>query len=488
MSDDPKPTPPGAGNGGAIAGSGVGNCPCPSDFDLSVLCRIVKVSGGTLTMTASDQPGSCSSNYAWTTSSSKISLGGANTGTVTVTALNDVSTSRDAETITVTRSQTACGDLTKTVNVTVARVTFLPSANQRYGFDDYDTPANHDDDHLSVKRGDHTFVRVLIEGGASTDDFNFETRDATKAAAVAPAAGQTDFDLRIDGGATDKAATTLEAKSRCPSHAVFRAIDVHTYKERLVNVVVAKIYDSTSASTNLAHGNADYASHEATINGKVKEAVSRFNITNFDAANAKTNVRFDLDGNGAVSYDIASNGGRELTAISTAITGARTTDRIRIAIIKDLRSFYYLSARAVAGSSTLTVRGSTFYQTGSTLQLGTGAIQEGVQVSSNTGTTLTLAAALAHDHAAGEPLEYTAAAGWSTDPILIEEDASLTTTKWTMAHEAGHRAEGLRLTDIDDQTDFMHYNRSWTDYRLRYCPRNVYRGGGTENQWETIPR
>ncbi len=45
----------------------------------------------------------------------------------------------------------------------------------------------------------------------------------------------------------------------------------------------------------------------------------------------------------------------------------------------------------------------------------------------------------------------------------------------------------LELADIVDRTDFMHFDQSWTDYRLRYCPRKKNYPAGTtatENQWD----
>jgi hypothetical protein len=82
------------------------------------------------------------------------------------------------------------------------------------------------------------------------------------------------------------------------------------------------------------------------------------------------------------------------------------------------------------------------------------------------------------------------AGGWGADPILIIEGATaLSVVKWTILHEVGHRNPGgLNLLDVDDATDFMHWMQSWTDYRLRYCPRTKKHEPGTENQWETIPR
>ena len=107
-------------------------------------------------------------------------------------------------------------------------------------------------------------------------------------------------------------------------------------------------------------------------------------------------------------------------------------------------------------------------------------------VASSAGSTITLGAPLTKAHAVGESLEFPAG-GWSTNPILIiEGSTSLDVIKWTIAHEVGHRALGLK--DIDDRTDFMHWIQEWTDYRLRYCPRTKKHESGTENQWETIPR
>jgi len=484
MSNERPPSSPAAGTGATPANCTTQSC-CPTDFTLSP-CRIVKSNGGTLQIAATELPGFSAGTYSWATTSTNIRLSNPNSATVTVEGLATPSASRDAETITVTRTAPGCSAISKTVNVTVARVTFSAAANQRYGYDDFDTPANSSDDHVCIKKSDHTFLHVVIEGGALGTDFDFVCDTPATCTPVAPGAVAA-FDLRLDAGPPNKAATTLHAKVKCPGATSFAHIQVHVYKEKEVEVVVAKIYDSTVAGTNLNYPTADYAAHAPTANAKLKEAVVKYIISNYDAANAQTDVHYDLDGNGALSYDIANNGGAELTAIRTAMTGTGT--KTRVAIIRSLRSFYYLSAAASAGDPTITVTSGNVYATRTTLQLGTGASQEPITIASIAGSTITLGTPLTKDHAIGAPLEYSAG-GWSTDPILITEGSvSEDTLKWTVLHEVGHRNPGgLNLTDIDDPTDFMHYNQGWTDYRLRYCPRRIYRGGGTENQWETIPR
>ena len=482
MSKDTPPTNPSAGDGGTPVGGTTETC-CPADFNLSP-CRIVKADGGTLRIEATELDGFPGGTYQWTTSSAKIRLTNQNSSTVTVEGLATPSASRGAETITVTRTQDGCEAVTKTVDVTVARVKFSASPNQRYGFDDFDTPADRTDDHICIKKSDYTFLQVDIEGGALGNDFDFVVDAVDTCIPVAPGA-QASFDLRLNAGARDKAQTTLRAKVKCTPAVSFADIKVHVYKEKVVQVVVAKI-DATDAGPNMRFPTADYASHAATANAKLKEAVVKYEITNFDAANKVTPVAL-ASGTSTLTYDIKSGGGADLTAISTAMTGTGT--KTRVAIIRDMKSVYYLSAAAAVGDTTLTVTaGSTFFHVGDTPPIDTGAKRETLNITAVAGSTLTVAP-LTKAHDAGAMIEFPAA-GWSSDPILIiEGSASLSVAKWTVLHEVGHRA--LTLKDIIDRTDFMHFSQSWTDYRLRYCPRTKNYPAGTtdtENQWEKIPR
>jgi hypothetical protein len=402
---------------------------------------------------------------------------------VTVEGLATPSPSRNAETITVTRTSPGCDPIVKTVNVTVAKVTFSASPIQRYGYDDFDTPADPLDDHVCIKKSDHTFLHVVIEGGAVGTDFDFVCDNPAICTPVAPGATAT-FDLRLDAGPPNSDHTTLHAKVRCPGAESFTHIEVHVYKEKVVEVVVAKIYDSTVAGTNLGFPTADYASHTPTVNDKLKEAVVKFDIINYDPGNAQTNVRYDLDGNGALSFDIAAGGGPEFAAIRAAMTGTGT--RTRVAIVKTMKSYYYLSAAAGVGDSTLSVTAARVfnYPPGS-YALGLGASQENVSVASVAGSTVTLSAPLVTAHPIGAPLEFPAV-GWSSDPIVIVEGTRpLNRIMWDVPHEVGHRT--LNLKDVNDVNSFMYY-ATQTDNRLRYCPRVRTYQPGTENQWETIPR
>jgi hypothetical protein len=496
MTFESEPTPPASGDGGSPAASTCVPCAaaaaaaatpvCPTDFTIDAPCRILNVNSANVQITARDLAGFSGGSFAWTTGSAKISLQNANSATCTVQARTTPSASRAAEIITVTRSQAGCTDVVKTVAVSVAKVTFSASASQRYGHDNFDTPADPLDDHVCIKKQDHTFLAVNIEGGAVGTDFDFVCDDPTVCKAVAPP-GSASFDLRLDAGDEKKKETTLHAKVKCPAAASFASIKVNVYKEVKVEVVVAKIYDRAVAATNLRFPNADYAAHTGSVNGKVKEAVVKYDITNYDPGNARKDIRYDLDGDGTLSFDIKNDGGAELDAIKSAMTGTGT--KIRVAIVRDMESYYYLKDEAKRGDRTVTVTAAAakmFFSAGDASALGRGASLENVTVDSAAGSTVTLRSPLANNHAPGEPMTFPAG-GWSSDPILIKEGAiSEQQVKWSVAHEAGHRA--LDLRDVKDKTNLMNEYQDWTDYRLRYCPRQLAYSAATENQWEEIPR
>lgn len=460
------------------------SCPikCPTDFVITTPCKILKASGASIVITASDLPGFPSGTYNWTTSSTNITLSNAtNSASVTVQPLATPSASKDAETITVTRTADGCAPVAKTVNVTVAKVTFSKAGTQRYGHDDFDTPADSADDHISIKQLDYSFVHVVIEGGLVGTDFNFVCDDTSICTPVAPG-GSAAFDLRLNAGDKTKADTLLQAKCKCAAATSFASIALHVYKEKVVDVVVAKV--DNPGGSNLLFPTADYAGHSSATNDKLKDAVVKYNITNHQADNSVTGVAL-ASGNGVVTFDIGSGGGADLTAISTAMSGTGT--KVRVAIVKSMRSCYYLSAAAAVGDTSITVTtGSTFYTAGYTVGLGLGASREMVTIQSTSGNTVTFTAPLTKAHVVNESIEFPAG-GWSCDPILIQEgSAGLDVVKWTIVHEVGHRS--LALCDVVDTNVVMHWSQSWTDYRLRYCPRTKKYSAGTENQWETVPR
>jgi hypothetical protein len=434
-------------------------------------------------MSASDLPGDAGGSYTWSTTSTKLRLINTAGTTIAIEALTTPGTARDSEVITVIRTATDGSQTKKTVSITVATVRFSPSVTQRYGYDDFDTRVNGNDDHVSIMSGEATFVAVKIEGGAVGADFDFSC-DNPAVCMADPAPEKPRFDLKIKAEIWQKKATILRARARCPSSAVFAEITMNVYSEKVVEVVVAKIANNTKPATRLKYSTADYAAHQVLANDKLRQAVVKFDISNYDPANGVMNIPYDADASGAFVFDINAAGGKGVELIDAAVT-ASAIDQYRVVIVRALRSYYYLERPAKKGDRSISVRGTNVFT--ATMPLGTGATREMVTVTSHNGNVGNLAAPLAHDHNIGETLEFPAAA-WSTDPIVISEgNASLDETKWTILHEVGHRA--LKLQDIVDKTNFMNASQGTTDFRLRYCPRDsAYDPGVKENQWETIPR
>lgn len=458
------------------------DCPaCPVDFDIDPVSAVVLVDGGELTIVASDAPGTWGGTYSWMTTSDKIKLRDEESPIVTVESLVNVSSARDAEVVVATRTSPGCGPIAKAVRLTVVSIKFSASTNQRYGYDDLDTPSDSKDDHICVKAGDHTFVAVSVLGGGVGTDFDFEVEDPSFCTIGPPAAAAT-FDLQIFGGSRTKAETKLHAKTK--SGKVAATLHVHVYKENVVPVYVRKVWDRTSAGTAHMFPTALYASHQTLANDKLKEAVVRFSITDGDGAGV-CDLPYDQDRNGRLTYDIAAGGGVEVAQL--VLLFGFHPGATRVAIVREMISYYYTDIFTTTGATfaVLTADSVFDFPAGVWLGFGKGPSFERVQVVAVRGRHVFFAAALGKSHPAGDPLEFPAA-GWSSDPIIIREDPSLSITKWTVLHEVGHLTLGLH--DITDPTNFMHFDQNWTDYRLRYCPRPLHYDSGTQNQWDTIPR
>jgi hypothetical protein len=461
---------------------------CPSDFVIEAPCRIIKARGGSVILSAEDPRGYSGGTFLWSTSSNKIRLSSSRGSSINVTGLNNVSRARDAETITVTRIGLGCAPITKTIQVTVAKVTFSKSNFQRYGFDNMDTPSIKTDDHICIKRSDYTFVHVKIEGGLIGTDFKFECETPLSCSPAAPSASN-EFDLRLNAGSFNKINTTLNALSLCEGGHSFGSIRVHVYKECEISVVVAKVFSGTN---NLRFPTADYSAHSSSANDKLREAVVKFNIENFKADNGCTKVSF-VSSRGELIFDIASSDhGPDMVAINNEFLA--DASKTRVVVVKTLKSYYYLDAAVPAGQNWARIRNTAnrdnlFLTPGNRYPIGNaGEFITIVSVNVITGTIIfSPPVSAGKNYPAGTTIEFNAGA-WSGSPIVIQEGVdSLDVIKWTILHEVGHRM--LRLADVNDRASCMHFMQSWTDYRLRWCGRALhYKPGEYQNQWDLIPR
>jgi hypothetical protein len=452
-----------------------------TDFVLTARCQILNI-GARISMSASDLPGDSGGIYNWRTDSKKVRLINQVGSLVAIEAFGEPGSARDSEVIFVTRIASDGSKKEKSVPITVAKVIFEAAVQQKYGYDDFDTPLIKSDDHICVKSDGETMLAVKIEGGAIGTDFEFSFDDPG-ACTMDPAPATAKFNLRIQAKTFQKKDTILRSKVRCPSYAEFASIAVHVYSEQLVKIVVAKIFDSQSVATALKFPTADYAKHQDLANAKLREGVVRFELKNLDKKNEGLDVAVDQAKTGALTFDINSAGGSEFKAIKEAVHVP--LEAYGVVIVRNMRSFYYLDLPARKGDTSISVRGANVFI--SRMPMGTGATLETVDIIRNQGNIGYLASPLSFDHAAGEPLEFPAVA-WSSNPIIIAEgNETLDVVKWTILHEIGHSA--LKLLDVVDLSNFMNHDVGNVDHRLRYCPRqSEYDPGVTENQWETIPR
>ncbi|QYF92739.1 hypothetical protein KY495_18695 [Massilia sp. PAMC28688] len=453
------------------------------DFVVTARCRIMKV-GSRVAMSAADLPGDLPGTFHWSTHSSKIKLENSSGNQIFVGALDTPGTDRDSETITVTRTAHDGSKKSKTVSITVAKVTFSASANQMYGFDDYDTPYEDADNHLSVMSTGHTFVAVHIEGGADSSDFEFNTANPKICTATPPPA-TTKFDLRIDAGEHVKASTTLSATVRCLSKEVFATLSIHVYEEFVAKVVIAKFSDFGRPGTALRWPDIDYAAHGVEANKYLKDAVARLEMENLNGQNRVTHIDFKGAAGDALVYDMGNDGGPMVKVFDKLLESFAET-HYRVIVVKKIDFAYFLGNTALAGSTTVTIAGSTFIA-GKTVEIGDGVTKESVLVKFVDGNIGILATPLKFTHQPGTIIRYPAQGIAGSGLMFVQEEhAEKDSLKWVVVHEVVHRA--LDLRDIVDETNMMHYVNAFKDYRLRYCPRTLKRSQGTQNQWDSVPR
>jgi hypothetical protein len=475
---------PQAGGVSRDATSPVVACSCASWVRITG-CRAVGVNKTIRLQAETDCSGG---TFHWSSSSTRVTLTNADSSNVHILGGAQPSTGRDAETITVQWTGYDCSPISASINITVVCVVFSESAAQTYGYDDMDTPPDHTDDHVSVKKLAATVVHVVVTGGLNGDELRFAASDAAKAT-VDPAPAQAAFDLTIHGLDQNKAETNLVASVVCHDAVEITRMYINVYREKVVRAVVAKVYDNRHAGTTLSYPNLNIASAQTLINPKAKAAVVRYEISDHSATGGAIHIPYDLNGDGKLTWDIVANGGQEFTKIQSDF---HSSDQ-RIVVVHAMVSRYYLSADAPINATTITLRGITtnnFLVAGNSYPLGTGGNLETVvvQSASQNSATVTLRSPLGCAHVAGEPLEFPAA-GWGGNPIVIIEGASEEVIKWTFFHETGHAVLN-HLADLEAPANIMHYSQGWTDHRLRMKPQNRKYSppGGTEIQWELIPR
>jgi len=430
--------------------------------------------------------------------------------------------------------------------------------------------------HVSIESNEDTYIHVLIEGDAVGTDLDFKPDNATvfeitKEVAPNQSLASKEFDLRLKAKdiPDDKAETFLRVRCNAAGHSnitngthtcldedkthakgeVFAALKVHVYKKKVFDAVVAKIHNplaiANSSNLTAMHLNENYASaaFNADALNWTKGAVLQFKIENHNnqpATHIPVPACTDADGFLLFRYD-AAGGGPAMDLIRNAFPETNSnvtagTKKIRVAIVRKMRSVHVLADDAQAGVRRIRVEDSRARTGDTILTIGRGATLEklrfrhsapapnppggtmvDIEVLDANGNPLlvmnpatglpqldaagnTIPAGLRFFHAkgvVGDMIDYPAA-GWSSDPIIVctENIRSYATVppttatvpidiiKATILHELGHRIRPWQkiLRDVIDADPTSNQNTRFATSIMHY------QQGGNSNCLRYLPR
>ena len=490
---------------------------------------------GTIQMKAVHDEGT-SGTWTWSSPSAKIALSNQATDTVTITAGANVSSGLSAEEIRLTFapadggtsegaaeegsgsesceeptgeeafSEPVCdpdaeaaeepigGPVYVATRITVISVSFSASASHPWGYDgmgaDCDDPTpSGQTPHLSVKQRSRGEVMVTVLGGAAGGVLRFTSDDASIAEPSTSGTLPANFTLFVDGKAGDPE-TIIRARANADDGPICASLTVNVYQEKVCTVKVAKVWDSTSASTALSRPSFSVADTQTAVREYYKQAVATINLSDYNSSGQVIDINFDPGGAGALVLEAGRTSAGE-HAIINAITG---TDK-KIVIIKNLQWLFNLGVPAAIGDPEITLgphitADILAYITPDTYDLGgPGNIEEIEVTNTDTATgILTLAANITKDHPITEGVWWPLG-GLSGDPAFVKEGSdSQEMVNKVIGHEVGH--EILDLLDLDKLECMMHFSNSRTGMKIRFkdLPRFYNPPGGNENQWNTISR
>ncbi len=386
------------------------------------------------------------------------------------------------------------GPAVVTTRITVISVAFSPSPSHSWGYDgmgadcDDATPAGQTP-HLSVKQRSRGEVMVAIRGGASGGVLHFTSDDTSIAEAATNGTPPANFTLFIDGKAGD-GETIIRARANADDGPICASLTVNVYQEKSVTAKVAKVWDSTSASTALSRPSFSVADTQTAVRGFYKQTVATIALTDYSSTGGVLDINFDPTGAGALVLEAGrTSSGQQ--AIINALTG---TDK-KIVVVKDLQWLFSLGTATAIGDPTITL-GSHLtsrymaYITPDTYQLGGPGNYEEIEVTAVDVNTrvVTLTGTVTKVHPVTEGIWWPLG-GLSGDPAFVKEGSDdQDMVNKVIGHECGH--ELLNLRDLDKLECMMHYSNSRTGMKIRFkdLPRYYNPPGGNENQWSVITR
>lgn len=375
------------------------------------------------------------------------------------------------------------GTREKKTTIYVVKIEFTKApaedaTGNKHGYDTMDTPPSKNDDHVSVKKGETTLVKVDIQGADNVLPTTFKSSDATIAdVADVPDPVPASFLLKVVGKGTGS--TVIKAFPGNSSVPACGSITANAYKSQdIAKWSIYRVTDSASAGTSPLSA-LTATGVQTAANSIVKQGVMSF--TDVDVVDK--DLHYDKNGNGALDWFY--DGGTQTEY--DEIKNAGLTGNPKVVVVKSVNFGWRLSQAAVVGANKITLQGSDYLSswTGYAYILGTGANEESVSIKSMNGNEATLQANLTKAHAVGDVLVGQFGAGVGADPQIVEDGADVQTT---LLHETLHRSDVGNLLDVDSANNIMNYSTGTGQTELRFKPLPKKYQAGTECQWEKIPR
>ncbi|MBV9468093.1 MAG: hypothetical protein JOZ57_02475, partial [Abitibacteriaceae bacterium] len=374
-------------------------------------------------------------------------------------------------------AQLNCKDAVR-VTAVIVRFSRAPEtdAGNRYGYDEM-FAQDPNDDHVSVKKEDFTFVKVTIQGLADASKIAFVSRDASVAKVEVPgktpAAG---FLLKILGQNKNKNQTEVDARLGTATGEVCATINVNVYHEIELMGKYYRVF-KTGAEDDTIPPAIPAADITKKANSFLKYPVVRASL----AAPKKFGVAFDPNDNGRVDYynnGPAANPNPETGAIYKALKddGAHYTDMV---LLKDtFIDNWYISANVAKDDTTISMPGTRGLYVGGTYRLSNpkNGNAETFKITAITANKITIDTdpampgnqGFARDHklTADPKTSETVKAGNAGDGVIglssnigadqpaLVVGANAAIIGELLAHEQMH---GQKLSDVNNARNVMHY-------------------------------
>lgn len=465
---------------------------------------------GTLRLTAVHNRGA-SGTWSWSTDSTKIRLSDEDTDTVTITARRRVSASLGAEVIRLTFTPDGGRELPSVSAVlSVIKVTFSAFRLQRQGFDSMadssmvDAVPSGETPHLSVQKDGRTRVQVVVEGGPGGGCLTFTSDDESIATAELSGTPPARFSLAVNGGSTNKGHTNIKARVGGDSGAVVATIVVNVYNRKRYSAMVARIWDSHSAGTQLSRPDFSIPESQRALRGFYKKAVATIDLSDYNTDGGVMDVRFDRSGSGALVLEA----GRTSRAERKVKRAVRRRTGTKIVIVKKLAWLYKIGRTANRGDTTITFASFIndtlmgYIGVGNTYRFGAPGNYEAITVTAVNRATkvVTISSALAARHRKrnNEGLWWPLG-GLSGNPAFVQEaNDNQAKVDEVMGHELGHELlnykdlghSGDATVDATLQSCLMYFSNGRTDTQIRFKSLHRYYPvpGGSESQWDMLDR